>query len=68
MLTQTLRRLEEYALVSRTVHPTKPPSVDYALTTAGRSLIDLLGNVAAWVDEYMRLTAAKTPPDSSSEL
>jgi DNA-binding HxlR family transcriptional regulator len=38
MLTLTLRALERDGLVTRTVHPTVPPSVEYALTELGRSL------------------------------
>ena len=44
MLTLTLRNLERDGLVSRTVTPTVPPRVDYALTDLGR---DLLGPVTA---------------------
>src|SRR5450432_1128673 len=36
MLTLTLRQLERDGLVSRTVHATVPPRVDYALTPLGR--------------------------------
>lgn len=38
MLTLTLRALERDGLITRTVHPTVPPSVEYALTELGRSL------------------------------
>ncbi|MGN3975339.1 winged helix-turn-helix transcriptional regulator [Tsuneonella sp. SYSU-LHT278] len=38
MLTRTLRTLERDGMVERTVHPTVPPSVEYALTDLGRSL------------------------------
>ena len=38
MLTLTLRALERDGLVTRTVHPTVPPSVEYALTELGLSL------------------------------
>jgi DNA-binding HxlR family transcriptional regulator len=44
MLTLTLRNLERDGLISRTVTPTVPPRVDYALTELGR---DLLGPVTA---------------------
>ena len=37
MLTRTLRGLERDGLVSRTVTPSVPPRVDYALTALGRS-------------------------------
>jgi DNA-binding HxlR family transcriptional regulator len=40
MLTVTLRGLERDGLVTRTVHATVPPRVDYALTPMGRTLLD----------------------------
>ena len=39
MLTLTLRALERDGLVTRTVTPSIPPRVDYALTDLGRSLL-----------------------------
>ncbi len=48
MLTLTLRGHEEDGLVSRTVYPTIPPRVDYALTDLGRTLIDPLIGLGAW--------------------
>jgi DNA-binding HxlR family transcriptional regulator len=39
MLTVTLRNLERDGLVSRRVVPGSPPSVDYALSELGRSLV-----------------------------
>ncbi|MEV0651258.1 helix-turn-helix domain-containing protein [Phytomonospora sp. NPDC050363] len=52
MLTRTLRRLESDGLVNRTVHPTNPPSVEYALTAKGRSLLGHLAGLAAWAVEH----------------
>ncbi|MDR7273643.1 winged helix-turn-helix transcriptional regulator [Catenuloplanes atrovinosus] len=48
MLTRTLRSLEEDGLVSRTVHPTVPPGVEYALTPLGRTLLEPLSALADW--------------------
>ena len=48
MLSLTLRRLERDGLVSRSVTPTMPPRVDYALTNLGRSLRDVVDTLAAW--------------------
>lgn len=48
MLTLTLRGLERDGLVTRTVHPTIPPRVDYALTELGRTLRKPLVAVAEW--------------------
>ena len=52
MLTQTLRDLERDGLLSRTVHPTKPPSVEYALTPLGDSLLVPLSGLVRWADEH----------------
>ncbi|MEZ6022041.1 MAG: helix-turn-helix domain-containing protein [Hyphomonadaceae bacterium] len=51
MLTLTLRNLERDGIISRTVTPTVPPRVDYALTELGR---DLLGPVTALGDWAIR--------------
>ncbi|QCI68947.1 winged helix-turn-helix transcriptional regulator [Phreatobacter stygius] len=48
MLTLTLRGLERDGLVSRTVFPTVPPRVDYALTPLGRSLIGPIRALSDW--------------------
>jgi DNA-binding HxlR family transcriptional regulator len=48
MLTLTLRGLERDGLVTRTVHPTVPPRVDYELTALGRTLRTPLVAVAMW--------------------
>jgi DNA-binding HxlR family transcriptional regulator len=52
MLTQTLRDLERDGLLSRTVHPTKPPSVEYALTPLGESLLVPLLGLVRWADDH----------------
>lgn len=48
MLTQTLRDLQRDGYISRTVFPTQPPSVEYALTDLGRSLLGLLKHFVDW--------------------
>lgn len=52
MLAQTLRRLEQDGLVTRTVHPTIPPRVDYALTSLGQSLMKPLHALVEWADTH----------------
>lgn len=51
MLTQTLRRLERYGLVSRAVYAEVPPRVEYALTDLGRTLIGPIGALTRWAEE-----------------
>lgn len=52
MLTLTLRNLERDGLVSRTVTPTVPPRVDYALTDLGRDLLIPIQGLAVWAIEH----------------
>src|SRR6266446_1938179 len=51
MLTLTLRGLERDGLVTRTVYPTIPPRVEYALTPLGCTLIAPLIALADWATE-----------------
>ena len=48
MLTLTLRGLERDGLVTRTVFPTIPPRVDYALTSLGRDLLEPVSALGEW--------------------
>jgi DNA-binding HxlR family transcriptional regulator len=48
MLTRTLRELERDGLVTRTVTPTKPPSVEYALTDLGYTLMEPVKALIEW--------------------
>lgn len=49
MLTRTLRDLERDGLVTRTVTPTMPPSVEYALSDLGRSLLVPANALVSWI-------------------
>lgn len=52
MLTLTLRNLERDGLVSRTVTPSVPPRVDYALTELGRDLLAPISALSQWALEH----------------
>ena len=52
MLTATLRGLERDGLVERTVYPTVPPRVDYALTPLGHTLLDSVWSLMNWAVEH----------------
>jgi DNA-binding HxlR family transcriptional regulator len=58
MLTLTLRGLERDGLVTRTVFPTIPPRVDYALTDLGHSLWRPVQALGAWALEHQPQIAA----------
>ena len=69
MLTQTLRELQRDGLISRKVHPTTPPSVEYALTALGRSLLDPLSHLLRWADQHhAAIRTARTAETSSSSV
>ncbi|WP_343612751.1 helix-turn-helix domain-containing protein [Novosphingobium sp.] len=53
MLTRTLKALERDGMVSRTVHPTVPPQVEYALTPLGHSLAVPVRALGAWARGHM---------------
>ena len=48
MLTHTLRGLERDGLVVRTVFPTVPPRVEYALSPLGKTLLKTVTDLANW--------------------
>lgn len=67
MLTRTLRGLERDGLISRTVTPSIPPRVDYALTPLGQSLagpVSLLGDWA--IANREEIAAARTRFDDGA--
>jgi DNA-binding HxlR family transcriptional regulator len=68
MLTQTLRELQEDGLISRTVHPTTPPSTEYALTGLGRSLVAPLTGLLRWAEEnHGEIKRARTAYAAAAE-
>lgn len=60
MLTVTLRALERDGYVTRTVHPTVPPRVDYELTDLGHELQVPVRALGEWARTNMdRIDAAR---------
>lgn len=53
MLTQTLRGLERDGLLTRTVYPSVPPKVEYALTPLGQTLVSLLDAIRGWSETHI---------------
>ena len=58
MLTETLRHLQRDGLISRHVFPTVPPSVEYALTDLGRSLLLPLDQLVEWSARHHEVVKA----------
>lgn len=53
MLTRTLKALEREGMVTRTVHPTVPPQVEYGLTALGESLSAPVMQLTAWAGKHL---------------
>jgi len=53
MLTQTLRTLERDGLVTRTVTPSVPVQVEYAITQLGQSLVEVVYELKRWAEGHM---------------
>jgi len=58
MPTQTLRALERDGLVLRTVLPTSPVSVEYAITPLGETLAATLDGLQRWARDHIDQVAA----------
>ena len=68
MLTLTLRNLERDGLVSRTVTPSIPPRVDYALTELGQSLQKPICGLATWaLDNVEAIHSAQARFDTAQD-
>jgi DNA-binding HxlR family transcriptional regulator len=69
LLTTTLRGLERDGFVTRTVTPSIPPKVEYALTDLGRDVRRPLNTLANWALEHReQVAAARAAYDASPRL
>ena len=65
MLTLNLRGLEREGMVTRTIFPTIPPKVEYALTELGRSLCGPIIALGQWAEaNYDAIEAARQAFDA----
>jgi DNA-binding HxlR family transcriptional regulator len=53
MLSITLRSLEQYGVVTRTVHATRPLKVVYALTVLGETAVPAACALTDWLEAHM---------------
>jgi DNA-binding HxlR family transcriptional regulator len=64
VLTQNLRALERDGLITRTVYPTTPPSVEYGLSDLGADLGPCLVSLADWSrDKFEHVRRARAAYD-----
>lgn len=65
MLTSTLRNLERDGFIARTVSPSRPPRVEYALTDLGHALLVPVHELAQWtMDNAEKIDAARARFDA----
>lgn len=62
MLTLQLRKLEENAIVKRTVYAEVPPRVEYELTPIGNELKAVIKQLEKWGEKHKQLTNHNIPP------
>lgn len=68
MLTSTVRGLERDGYLTRSVTPTIPPRVDYALTDLGRELLEPIRGVEAFARRNQdRIAAARVRFDGRAQ-
>ncbi len=53
LLSERLKELEAEGIVSRTVVPTTPVRVDYALTAKGQALNEVIVAVSLWAETWL---------------
>jgi DNA-binding HxlR family transcriptional regulator len=68
MVTQTLQKLEKEGLVTRTVYPTSPPTVEYTLTPLGEMLQAAFQELLQWARVYTAQFQPMRESDSEGGL
>jgi DNA-binding HxlR family transcriptional regulator len=65
-LTDRLRKLESFGVLTRTDHGEIPPKVVYELTKAGHEVESVLIAMATWADVHLPSEAAREPRPRST--
>jgi DNA-binding HxlR family transcriptional regulator len=56
VLSQRLKELVASGMAEKTVHPTNPPTVTYALTEKAATLRPILNDLDKWGDQFVKMT------------
>jgi DNA-binding HxlR family transcriptional regulator len=65
MLAQHLREMENDGLITRTIYPSVPPKVEYALSEYGETLVPVMQTMCDWGENH-NLLAAKQQVQSAA--
>ena len=68
VLSQRLRELEARRVVTRTIRPTAPPSVEYALTPLGQELVPALDAIVEVGHKLKQLGATNFEQGGATEM
>ncbi len=60
LLSERLKELECEGIIARTVTPSTPVLIEYALTDAGEALTPVVTAVAGWAEEWLPLPEEQT--------
>lgn len=60
MLSERLKELEASSIVARTVEPSTPVRIEYALTSRGEQLAAVLGELQVWAERWSSETVPAT--------
>ncbi len=63
VLSERLNELAEAGLLTRTVKDTRPPGVNYKLTSAGAAIIPVLDQLATWATDHLASQVADSCKD-----
>jgi len=67
MLTQHLRELENDRIITRTIHPSVPPKVEYALSEYGTTLIPVMKAMCDWGEVHHQPVASPQIRSASNQ-
>jgi DNA-binding HxlR family transcriptional regulator len=64
VLNERLRKMTRFGVLRRTVHPDRPPRVEYTLTELGRRLVAVLHEIERLQDDVLAGCVLLEPPDA----
>jgi DNA-binding HxlR family transcriptional regulator len=54
ILTERMKELENLGVLKRNVYPDTPVRIEYALTTMGKDLINVIESIQDWGEKWMK--------------
>lgn len=67
MLAQHLREMENDRLITRTIYPSVPPKVEYALSEYGETLVPVMQTMCDWGENHNRPVAKQQVQSAANQ-